>query len=127
MISAILDKIEAMTLSTIDEFNDVKHVRITAQQRGAPPRAAAMDQSLQDHLAAAAEKNCPDKWARMPSGAAHDAQIMALRVPTAMLFIPSINGISHSFEEDSHEEDIVMGCQVMADAVAQILLARQGA
>jgi N-carbamoyl-L-amino-acid hydrolase len=35
-----------------------------------------------------------------------------------MLFIPSIGGISHDFAEDSREEDIVLGCQVFADAVA---------
>jgi N-carbamoyl-L-amino-acid hydrolase len=40
-----------------------------------------------------------------------------------MLFIPSIDGISHDFAEDSHDADIVTGCQVMADAAASILLA----
>ena len=38
-----------------------------------------------------------------------------------MIFIPSIKGISHDFAEDSHEADIVAGCQVMADAAASIL------
>jgi beta-ureidopropionase / N-carbamoyl-L-amino-acid hydrolase len=39
-----------------------------------------------------------------------------------MLFIPSIGGISHDFAEDSREEDIVLGCQVLADAAASILI-----
>ena len=37
-----------------------------------------------------------------------------------MLFIPSIGGISHDFAEDSHEEDIALGCQVLATAAAAI-------
>ena len=42
-------------------------------------------------------------------------------MPSAMLFIPSIGGISHDFAENSRDEDIVLGCQVLADASASIL------
>ena len=55
----------------------------------------------------------------MPSGAAHDAQVLAQIMPAGMVFIPSSNGISHSFDEDSHEEDIITGCQVLLDAVLE--------
>jgi N-carbamoyl-L-amino-acid hydrolase len=58
----------------------------------------------------------------MPSGAYHDAGVMAALLPTAMLFIPSIGGVSHDFSENSHDEDIVIGCQVLADATAAMLL-----
>ena len=58
---------------------------------------------------------------RMPSGAFHDAGIVSSMLPSAMLFIPSIGGISHDFAEDSREEDIVLGCQVLADAAASAL------
>jgi N-carbamoyl-L-amino-acid hydrolase len=57
----------------------------------------------------------------MPSGAAHDAQVFAKRMPAAMLFVPSISGVSHDFAEDTDEEDIVLGCQVMATATSSIL------
>jgi N-carbamoyl-L-amino-acid hydrolase len=57
----------------------------------------------------------------MPSGAFHDAGIISAVLPSAMLFIPSIGGISHDFAEDSRDEDIVLGCQVLADAAAAIL------
>ncbi len=43
------------------------------------------------------------------------------KLPCAMLFIPSIGGISHDFTEDSHADDIAAGCQVLADAAASIL------
>ncbi len=83
--------------------------------------AVAMDEPLQQALAAAAEAHAPGCWQYMPSGAAHDAQVLAMRMPAAMLFIPSIGGISHDFAEDSHADDIVLGCEVLADAVVSIL------
>ena len=58
---------------------------------------------------------------RMPSGAGHDAQILARRMRSAMLFVPSINGVSHHWSEDTSEEDIMLGAQVFADAAAAIL------
>jgi N-carbamoyl-L-amino-acid hydrolase len=45
----------------------------------------------------------------MTSGALHDAAAIAPLVPTVMLFVPSIRGISHSREEDTAEDDIVAG------------------
>ena len=62
----------------------------------------------------------------MPSAAGHDAQVIARRMPSAMLFVPSIDGISHAFEEDTAEEDVVLGCQVFADAAAAILREQRG-
>jgi N-carbamoyl-L-amino-acid hydrolase len=59
----------------------------------------------------------------MPSGAGHDAQILARRGPAGMLFVPSIGGISHHWREDTKPEDIVIGCQVMATATAILLQA----
>src|SRR5882724_2659520 len=58
---------------------------------------------------------------RMPSGAGHDAQILAQRLPSAMMFVPSIFVISHHFTENTEDADIVLGCQVFADAAARIL------
>jgi N-carbamoyl-L-amino-acid hydrolase len=58
----------------------------------------------------------------MHSGAGHDAMILASHLPTAMLFVPSIGGRSHSAAEDTRKEDIVTGCRVMS-AAAEYLLA----
>ena len=60
-------------------------------------------------------------------GAFHDAGYVSASLPSAMLFIPSIGGISHYFAEDSRDEDIVLGCQVLADAVASVLAAANAA
>ena len=80
-----------------------------------------MDAALQEHIARAAELHAPGRWQYMPSGAFHDAGYVCASLPSAMLFIPSIGGISHDFAEDSRDEDIVLGCQVMADACAALL------
>ena len=50
---------------------------------------------------------------RLPSGAGHDAQAMASITDSAMLFVPSVNGISHSPEEFSTPEDCANGAQVL--------------
>jgi len=95
---------------------------ISAHPRTDQAVGVAMDSTLMQHLSTAAEQHARNNWVQMPSGAVHDAQVLASRMPAAMLFIPSIGGISHAFEEDSNRDDIVLGCQVMADAVAGYLL-----
>jgi N-carbamoyl-L-amino-acid hydrolase len=80
-----------------------------------------MDAGFQDALERAAERNAPGMHIRMPSGAGHDAQIFAEKLPAAMLFVPSIGGISHHHAENTRDDDLVLGCQVLADAAAEIL------
>lgn len=80
----------------------------------------AMDARLQDALAAAAEAVVPGRWQRMPSGAVHDAGYVSRVMPAAMLFVPSIGGISHDFAEDTDEADLVAGLKVLADAVTRL-------
>jgi N-carbamoyl-L-amino-acid hydrolase len=87
--------------------------------RAMPKRMARW---MQDAIEQAAERHAPGLHTRMPSGAAHDAQIMAGRVPAAMLFVPSIGGISHHYSEDTAEADIILGCRVFASAVERMLI-----
>ena len=77
----------------------------------------AMDGGLQQALADAAEAEVPGRWRRMPSGALHDTTNVARHMPVAMLFVPSIGGISHNFAEDTAEADLVTGLKVLARAV----------
>jgi len=79
-----------------------------------------MDDRLVARLAEAAEIEAPVRWRLMPSGALHDAMNMARLMPTAMLFVPSIGGISHAFDEDTREEDLVTGLRVLAKALAAL-------
>jgi len=80
-----------------------------------------MDERFLEAIEESAAVHAPDKHVRMPSGAGHDAQVIGLRMPAAMMFVPSIGGISHHFTENTHDDDIVLGCQVFADAAAKIL------
>jgi beta-ureidopropionase / N-carbamoyl-L-amino-acid hydrolase len=54
---------------------------------------------------------------RMPSGAGHDAQEVAHIAPMAMIFVPSVGGISHSPKEFSKPEDIANGASVLLNSV----------
>ncbi|UWQ62768.1 hydantoinase/carbamoylase family amidase [Leisingera caerulea] len=80
----------------------------------------ALDARFQRELAAAAEALAPGKWQKMPSGALHDAANLATVMPAGMLFVPSIGGISHAFDEDTDEADLVLGLQVL-DSAARAL------
>ncbi len=63
----------------------------------------------------------------LPSGAGHDAQMMARITPTGMLFVPSVEGRSHCPQEFTHPEDRVTGAQVLLDAVVEWVVAREEA
>lgn len=76
-----------------------------------------MDMRLRGALEGAAESEVPGRWRVMPSGALHDATNLSKLMPVAMLFVPSINGISHAFGEDTDEADLVTGLRVLAGAV----------
>ncbi len=54
---------------------------------------------------------------RLPSGAGHDAQMMATLGPMGMIFIPSVGGISHSPKELSRWEDCARGAEVLMETV----------
>lgn len=56
-------------------------------------------------------------WMTMWSGAGHDAGALATRVPAGMLFVPSHLGVSHSPREDTPEFNLVLGVQVLLEAV----------
>lgn len=58
---------------------------------------------------------------RMPSGAGHDAMVIARHVPAAMLFVPSRGGVSHSPDEDSRPEHVELGMRVLASALRETL------
>ena len=59
----------------------------------------------------------------MTSGAGQDAQMMARICPTAMIFVPSVKGISHNPKEYTRDEDLVGGANVFLDIVVELLLA----
>jgi N-carbamoyl-L-amino-acid hydrolase len=56
----------------------------------------------------------------MPSGAGHDANLIAEIAPIAMIFVPSEGGVSHSCEEYTRPEDCVAGAQVLLAGLQEL-------
>ena len=57
---------------------------------------------------------------RMPSGAGHDAQMLARVCPTGMIFVPSVNGLSHNIAEFTEAADLQAGADVLLQAVIEL-------
>jgi beta-ureidopropionase / N-carbamoyl-L-amino-acid hydrolase len=57
---------------------------------------------------------------RMPSGAGHDAQMMQRLCPTAMIFVPSVAGLSHNVKEHTETADLVAGAEVLLNLILEL-------
>jgi beta-ureidopropionase / N-carbamoyl-L-amino-acid hydrolase len=57
---------------------------------------------------------------RMPSGAGHDAQMMQRICPTAMIFVPSIAGLSHNVKEHTEAADLTAGAQLLLNLMLEL-------
>jgi N-carbamoyl-L-amino-acid hydrolase len=57
---------------------------------------------------------------RMTSGAGHDAQMMQRVAPTAMIFVPSVGGISHNVREFTKPEDLEAGANVLLQVMLEL-------
>jgi len=93
-------------------------VTVERLRTGAP---ALMDAAFQHAIEAASTAFAGGRSIRMPSGAGHDAQVLATIMPAGMLFVPSIGGISHHWSENTDDADIVTGAQVFVDACRRLL------
>ena len=78
------------------------------------------DPTIMAYMEDAAEKR-ELSYMVLHSGAGHDANPMAHRIPMAMLFVPSKDGRSHCKEEWSSDESLKDGADVMYDTVCRIL------
>lgn len=78
------------------------------------------NQDLVNKVEASAEK-CGFSNKRMVSGAGHDSQFISTYLPAAMIFVPSVNGKSHSEDELTYWEDCENGANVMLQTVINIL------
>ena len=112
----ILERMHARLEEVVAEADAASpcDIRLEIVGRNIPAR---MDEGLRGHLAAAAEAIVPGRWRHIPSAAAHDAQMIQPFVPSAMLFVPSIGGVSHHWTEDTAEDDIRRGVEVFVEAI----------
>ncbi|WP_226625102.1 hydantoinase/carbamoylase family amidase [Alloyangia pacifica] len=114
-----LDRMEAIARETIAEVCAERGLGLEF----APLLELApvtMDARLRAALEQGAEEAAPGGWRVMPSGALHDATNLSNLMPVAMLFVPSIGGISHDFAEDTAEADLVTGLKALAGAVSAL-------
>jgi N-carbamoyl-L-amino-acid hydrolase len=116
----VIERLEALLRETATEIAvanrcdvDVKRIRT-----GKP---AMMHERFQRAIEQAASVWANGKSVRMPSGAGHDAQVLATIMPAGMLFVPSIGGISHHWDENTDDADIVTGADVFVETCRRLL------
>src|SRR3712207_2952801 len=79
-----------------------------------PPRSTLFPYTtLFRSLAEEAVNEVAGRSYRLPSGPLHDAAEMARLMPTVMLFVKSLKGLSHTKEEDTPEEDLELSVQAL--------------
>ena len=117
-----LERMQAHLERLVAESNEAGpcSARLEVISRATP---AVMDAGVQAAIEKAAGELAPGKHTRMPSGAGHDAQNLARHLPSGMLFVPSIGGISHHWTENTSDEDIIAGGRVYAAAIGELLQA----
>lgn len=117
---AVLERMQSCLFDLVAAANEAGpcSARIEIISRSVP---AVMAPEIRGALSAAADRRAPSRWTSMPSGAGHDAQNLARHLPSGMLFVPSIGGISHHWTENTLDEDIILGCRVFTDAIAALL------
>src|SRR5689334_9536730 len=117
---AVIARLEDLLRSMAAEVDKQGRCSVAVERirTGAP---ALMDVSFQQAIEQAGTAFAGGKSLRMPSGAGHDAQILATVMPAGMLFVPSIGGISHHWTENTADADIVTGAEVFVEACRRLL------
>lgn len=106
------EKIFAEYLKDLEETDKVK----IQTERMTEFDPVLFDEKIIEQIETAAEKrglSC----CRITSGAGQDAQMIARICPTAMIFVPSVKGISHNPKEFTAEQDLIAGANVFLDVV----------
>jgi len=117
--AARLDRMLAEALAVAKRVAEAQKLDLSVST-GFTADPVPMDGRMAEALAAAAERIAPGRWRRMPSGALHDTTNVSRVLPAAMLFVPSIGGISHNPDEDTRRPDLEAGLLALAEAIVQI-------
>lgn len=115
------------TIAELEQHVDETVARVAAEEGlevDLLPTFALDPVELDPELVGAVERAAESEgasWRRLPSGAGHDAMIVARHVPAAMIFVPSRAGISHAPQEYTSPEHAELGMRVLAATMRQIL------
>ena len=117
---AVIARLEDLLRSMAAEVDRQGRCSVAVERirTGAP---ALMDVSFQQAIEQASAAFAGGRSRHVPSGAGHDAQILATVMPAGMLFVPSIGGISHHWTENTADADIVTGAEVFVEACRRLL------
>lgn len=112
---AVLQRAERELAAFVQALADAQGVTIEARRlaRFEPVR---FDDRLVRLIEGAAQAR-GHRTRRLSSGAGHDAQMMARLCPSAMVFVPSVQGISHNPREHTAPADLQRGAQVLLDVL----------
>jgi N-carbamoyl-L-amino-acid hydrolase len=122
----VVDRLEQTLRTMAAEVTAQGRCSVTLERlrTGTP---AVMDAAFQRAIEAASAAFAGGRSMRMPSGAGHDAQILATVMPAGMLFVPSIGGISHHVLENTGDADIITGAQVFVETCRRVLTEERAA
>lgn len=112
----LLDEMRTVMDQTARETADAMGLQWQSSNYNAIP-ATECNPAIVTALERAAEIEAHGAWRKITSGALHDAANVSRRLPMGMLFVPSINGISHNFDEDTAVADLLLGAETLARAI----------
>src|SRR6266516_508857 len=114
----LLQEVERQLAGFLDRLAAEEQVAITTRSlaRFAPVAFATEMVSLIETTARELGLACR----RLPSGAGHDAQMMARLCPATMIFVPSVDGLSHNVREYTKPEHLDAGASVLLHAVLRL-------
>ena len=114
-----LDAAEAELASFLDELASREGVRIQTRRLARTP-AVRFDAGLVQTIERVVREMGHVDIRRMTSGAGHDAQMMARICPAAMIFVPSVGGISHNPAEFTEPAHLELGANVLLRVLERI-------
>ncbi|MBB4267748.1 M20 family metallo-hydrolase [Roseospira visakhapatnamensis] len=116
----LLQETERAAFAEIDRLAAAESCSVTRRSL-ARFEPVAFDPAMVDRVEAAARARGLSVR-RMPSGAGHDAQMMARVCPTGMIFVPSAGGISHNVTEHTDDVHLQAGAAVLLDLLVDLAM-----
>ena len=115
---ALLQEAERCVFAFIDDLAQAEGVTVE-RRRLARFEPVVFDTAMVDRVERIAQAHGRTTL-RLPSGAGHDAQMMARLCPTGMIFVPSVKGLSHNVAEYTTPADLEAGAAVLLDVMLEL-------